>query len=164
MEALSQIRIHAFTAADEAKGAPAAAEPSPTIAIGADIQPLHIAEEQLPSLCGAIDKRLTTILDKYQEASHLLDKHLESIVTPLILLARDLTLAAPIQAAVFSALYTICKVRGYVQNGCAEYESSECAHVSINEVACYRTKRTLMGCADPPSKGCRGYHHQCFSG
>ena len=24
-----------------------------------------------------------------------------------------------------------------------------CAHVSINEVACYRTERTLMECADP---------------
>ena len=30
--------------------------------------------------------------------------------------------------------------------------SSECAHVSITEVACYRTERTLVGCADrrPP--------------
>ena len=28
-------------------------------------------------------------------------------------------------------------------------ESSECAHVSINEVPCCRTERTLMGCADP---------------
>ena len=32
---------------------------------------------------------------------------------------------------------------------CHYDESSECAHVSINEVACYRTERTLMGCADP---------------
>ena len=27
-------------------------------------------------------------------------------------------------------------------------DSSECAHVSINQVACYRIERTLMGCAD----------------
>ena len=36
-----------------------------------------------------------------------------------------------------------------------EESSSECAHVSINEAACHRTDRTLMGCTDPPSKGCR---------
>ena len=33
-------------------------------------------------------------------------------------------------------------------------------HVSINEVACYRTERTLIGCANPPSKGI-GAPHQC---
>ena len=33
---------------------------------------------------------------------------------------------------------------------CHYDESSECAHVSINEEACYRTERTLMGCTDPP--------------
>ena len=44
---------------------------------------------------------------------------------------------------------------------CHYDESSECAHVSINEVACYRTKRTLMGCADHPFKGV-GAPHQCF--
>ena len=32
--------------------------------------------------------------------------------------------------------------------------------VSINEIACYQTERTLMGCADPPSKGV-GAPHQC---
>ena len=45
-------------------------------------------------------------------------------------------------------------------------ESSECATArqhKVAEVACYRLERTLMGCADPPSKGCRGYHHQCSS-
>ena len=36
-------------------------------------------------------------------------------------------------------------------------ESSECAHVSIIEVACDRTERTLMGCADPPPR--RGTAH-----
>ena len=33
-------------------------------------------------------------------------------------------------------------------------------HVSINEVACYRTERTLAGCSDPASKGV-GAPHQC---
>ena len=33
-------------------------------------------------------------------------------------------------------------------------------HVSINEVACYRSERTLMGFAEPPSKGV-GAPHQC---
>ena len=28
-------------------------------------------------------------------------------------------------------------------------ESLECAHVSINEVACHRPERALEGCADP---------------
>lgn len=32
---------------------------------------------------------------------------------------------------------------------CRYYESSESAHVSINEVACYRTKRTPMGYVEP---------------
>ena len=37
---------------------------------------------------------------------------------------------------------------------CHYDESSECAHVvGINEVACYRTERTLMGCADPLLRG-----------
>ena len=35
--------------------------------------------------------------------------------------------------------------------------SSECANVSIHEVACYRTERALMGCAEPPSKGVGSY-------
>ena len=39
------------------------------------------------------------------------------------------------------------------KSACHYYESSECAHVSINEAACYRTKRTLVGCADFPSTG-----------
>ena len=40
-------------------------------------------------------------------------------------------------------------------------ESSVCAGVSINEVACYRTKRTLMGCPPhSPSKGV-GAPNQC---
>ena len=30
--------------------------------------------------------------------------------------------------------------------------------VSINEVACYRTERTLTGCADPLRWGSRGHH------
>ena len=38
-------------------------------------------------------------------------------------------------------------------------ESSVCAGVSINEVACYRTKRALMGCADPPPPLLRGSAH-----
>ena len=33
-------------------------------------------------------------------------------------------------------------------------------HVSINEVACYRTERTLMGCTDPLRRGL-GTPHQC---
>ena len=33
-------------------------------------------------------------------------------------------------------------------------------HVSINEVACNQTEKTLMGCADPLSKGV-GAPHQC---
>ena len=33
-------------------------------------------------------------------------------------------------------------------------------HVSINEVACYRLERTLMGCADPLRRGV-GAPHQC---
>ena len=33
-------------------------------------------------------------------------------------------------------------------------------HVSINEVACYRTERTLMGCADPLEGG-SAHPHQC---
>ena len=40
-----------------------------------------------------------------------------------------------------------------VSNGIRAFhydESSECAHVSINEVVCYRTERTLMGCAELP--------------
>ena len=39
-------------------------------------------------------------------------------------------------------------VAGAVQDaGLHRYdESSECAHVSIDEVACYRTERALMGC------------------
>ena len=55
----------------------------------------------------------TAILDKYQEASNLLDPHLESLVTPLVLLARDEALSASVQGTVFALLYTICKVRGY---------------------------------------------------
>ena len=55
----------------------------PTLTIGSDTQKLHVAADRLEGLCGAIDKRLTSILDKCQEASHLLDKHLESIVTPI---------------------------------------------------------------------------------
>ena len=43
---------------------------------------------------------------------------------------------------------------------CHYDESLECAHVSINEVACYRTERTMVGCADPPSKGV-GAPNQC---
>ena len=43
---------------------------------------------------------------------------------------------------------------------CHYDESSECAHVSISEVACYRTERTLMGCADPLRRGI-GAPHQC---
>ena len=55
----------------------------PTLTIGSDTQQLHVAADRLEGLCGAIDKALTSILDKCQEASHLLDKHLESIVTPI---------------------------------------------------------------------------------
>ena len=33
---------------------------------------------------------------------------------------------------------------------CHYDESSDCAHVSINEIACYRTERTLMRCVDLP--------------
>ena len=47
---------------------------------------------------------------------------------------------------------------GQYQVPCHNQESLEslgviglCQHVSRNEVACYRTERTLMGCADPPS-------------
>ena len=42
-------------------------------------------------------------------------------------------------------------------------ESSECATArqhKVAEVACYPLERTLMGCADPPSKGL-GAPHQC---
>ena len=35
---------------------------------------------------------------------------------------------------------------------CHDYEPSECACISINEVACYRIGRTLTGCADPRIK------------
>ena len=37
-------------------------------------------------------------------------------------------------------------------SGLSLVESSECAHVSINKVACYRTERTLVGCADCPER------------
>ena len=36
---------------------------------------------------------------------------------------------------------------------CEYCASSECEHVSIKEVACYRSERTPMGCAEPHSKG-----------
>ena len=52
--------------------------------------------------------------------------------------------------------YNVCKSvdedLGSVQT-CHYYVSSDCAHVSINEVACYLTERTLMGCADPLRRG-----------
>ncbi len=44
---------------------------------------------------------------------------------------------------------------------CVPYdESSECATARQHKVAGYRLERTLMGCADPPSKGV-GAPHQC---
>lgn len=113
VEAISQIEIKAPAEREASSSNDPLDPPAPTVAIGSDTQALHVAGDRLDGLCGAINKQLTTILDKYQEASHLLDRHLESIVTPLILLARDTTLPKPIQAAVFSTLYTICKVRGY---------------------------------------------------
>ena len=41
-----------------------------------------------------------------------------------------------------------CTLRGWSAGACHYCESSKCAHVSINEVTCYRTESTLMGCAD----------------
>lgn len=43
----------------------------------------------------------------------------------------------------------------WVMAGLEDDESSEWAHVSGNEVACYRMERALMGCAEPPFYGGR---------
>jgi hypothetical protein len=78
----------------------------------AALKPIGGAEAPETPLFSTVE-RVKAILDKYQEASHLLDPHLEGLVHPLILLARDAQLSPPVQAAVFEVLYNVCKVRGY---------------------------------------------------
>ena len=64
------------------------------------------------------------------------------------------------QSITISDLFKKTKHVPLLQHYC---ESSEFAHVSINEVASYRTKITLMGCAGTPLEGRRGVGdpHQC---
>lgn len=70
---------------------------------------LDIIDPRILSLpiCGS------AILERYQEAPHLLDPHLESITNPLIKVARDLGAPPARQTAVFSIIYLLTKVRGY---------------------------------------------------
>ncbi|KAI8340643.1 tubulin folding cofactor D C terminal-domain-containing protein [Chlamydoabsidia padenii] len=61
--------------------------------------------------------QLSTILDLYQEQSHLLDPYLENLVTPCMTRLRDLIQQRPIipeqSHALFRFLYLLTKTRGY---------------------------------------------------
>jgi len=81
----------------------------------------------------ALTEKIVQILEKYQEQSHLLDKHLEAMVTQLMdavkeilqLRSKEREQAGQIDSfpfqvyrnhglqLVFKCLYTLCKVRGY---------------------------------------------------
>ncbi|CAO3582393.1 unnamed protein product [Absidia cylindrospora] len=61
--------------------------------------------------------QLASILDQYQEQSHLLDPYLEDIVTPIMTCLRDKIQQRPIVPEqthdLFRFLYLLTKTRGY---------------------------------------------------
>ncbi|XP_003464966.2 tubulin-specific chaperone D [Cavia porcellus] len=58
-------------------------------------------------------ERFRVIMDKYQEQPHLLDPHLEWMVTSLLDIAQDKTSPGTLVHLAFKFLYIITKVRGY---------------------------------------------------
>ena len=59
------------------------------------------------------NEKLTVILGQYQEQSHLMDPHLEEIITKLLTIVRDLSTPKKAFHQVFKYLYLFTKVRGY---------------------------------------------------
>lgn len=57
-------------------------------------------------------ERFTFIIDKYQEQPHLIDRHLESLMTQLLEIIRNPSSPIPLIHLTFKCLYLITKMRG----------------------------------------------------
>lgn len=58
-------------------------------------------------------QRFSFILDQYQEQPHLIDSHLDSLLTKIIDIIREDGLSLEVKHSAFRCLYFISKVRGY---------------------------------------------------
>lgn len=58
-------------------------------------------------------QRFSFILDQYQEQPHLIDSHLDNLLTKIIEIIREDGLCLEVKHAAFRCLYFISKVRGY---------------------------------------------------
>ena len=58
-------------------------------------------------------KRFSFILDQYQEQPHLIDSHLDGLLTKIINIIREEVLDYEVKHVAFRCLYFISKVRGY---------------------------------------------------
>lgn len=58
-------------------------------------------------------QRFSFILDQYQEQPHLIDSHLDGLLTKIISIVRDEGLHYEVKHVAFRCLYFISKVRGY---------------------------------------------------
>lgn len=58
-------------------------------------------------------QRFSFILDQYQEQPHLIDSHLDGLLTKIINIIREEVLDYEVKHVAFRCLYFISKVRGY---------------------------------------------------
>lgn len=58
-------------------------------------------------------QRFSFILDQYQEQPHLIDSHLDGLLTKIISIIREDCLDYEVKHSAFRCLYFISKVRGY---------------------------------------------------
>ena len=72
-------------------------------------QKVSVLPTEGPSSLNGMAERIIEMLEKYQEQPHLLDRHLNAIVTPLLSAARDKT-PTEVSHRLFRLLYVITKV------------------------------------------------------
>lgn len=58
-------------------------------------------------------QRFSFVLDQYQEQPHLIDSHLDKLLTKIIQIIREEELSFEAKHAAFRCLYFVSKVRGY---------------------------------------------------
>jgi hypothetical protein len=76
-------------------------------------------------------QRFAFILDQYQEQPHLIDSHLDGLLTQIINIIREEGLDLEVKHVAFRCLYFISKVRGYkVVARHLPHEVIKCRHFS----------------------------------